>query len=386
MEEHILKWLWLTQTKGITNGDITALFEQFDTVEEIYGEKDFSNIQHVKPSVRQALKDKSLKKAENVLQAANKCDTQILVYDDKNYPDSLRTIHSPPYVLYIRGEIMNWDRLLAIGIVGTRDCTDYGVKAANVISAGLAENGVTVVSGMARGIDSAAARAALNAGNKTIAVLGCGTDVVYPPENAKLMLEIIENGAVISEYPPGSKPDRTHFPWRNRIISGLSRGVVITEAPKKSGALITAEYALEQGRDIFAVPGSIFKDTCKGTNKLLASCAKAVASAEDILEEYTYEIERLNLEKPQGIKKLFAGRKTEKVNNEIKLSINDKRYDGLSEDEKSVIALLLEDNLHIDDITRKTGFDIARLTPIMSMLEFSGLIQKIPGNNYKLNV
>lgn len=385
MEERILYWLWLTTARGISNPDITALWEQLDSIEEIYNLKDYSGVYGVRPYTKRLLKNKSLKTAERVVAAAEKTNMKILTFDDPRYPDSLRTIESPPYVLYLRGEIMNWDRLLTIGVVGTRDCTEYGIKVTNKIAGGLAENGITVVSGMARGIDSVAARAALNAGNKTIAVLGCGADVVYPEENAELMHKIIENGAVISEYPPGYPVRPSNFPWRNRIISGLSRGVLITEAPKKSGALITARYALEQGRDIFAVPGSIEKPSCAGTNALLTRCAKAVTCAEDILEEYVYAIERLKIEKPKGFKAVFS-KKKEPVNNEIKLTIDEKRYAGLSEEEKKVILLLMEQNMHIDDITRKCGVDAARLTPMLSMLEFGGYIQKIPGNNYKLNI
>ena len=384
MQKNILYWLWLTDS--VSNKDITALLEQFDSVEEIYGAKDYSHIAGVKPSALRALMNKSLESAEKILLKSKECDTKILTFDDVNFPDRLRTIESPPYVLYLRGEIMKWDRILGVGVVGTRSASEYGIMATKRISASLAEAGVTIVSGMASGIDAAAARAALDAGNKTIAVLGCGTDRAYPYENAELMEEIISNGTVISEYPPGTKPLASNFPWRNRIISGLSRGVLVTEAPRKSGALITADYALEQGRDIFAVPGSIFKETCEGTNALLSRCAKAVWDGQGILEEYIYEIERLHIEKPKGLKKILTLGQKEKVNNEITIDITDKRFAGLSEDEKAILMLLINSNLHIDDIKRKSGFDIAKLTPILSMLEFSGYVQKIPGNNYKINL
>lgn len=385
MEKQILYWLWLTTCRGISAKDITALMEQFDTVEEIYAEKDFSHVSDIKPTARRSLENKSLKRAESVLDACGKKNITILTYDDINYPDSLRVIPNPPYVLYLRGEIMNWDRLLGIGVVGTRSCDRYGIEVTRKLAGELAENGVTVIAGMARGIDTVAARAALDAGNKTIAVLGCGADIVYPPENKKIMQEIIENGAVISEYPPGALPLPAHFPWRNRIISGLSRGVLVTEAPKRSGALITANAALEQGKDVFAVPGSIFAKNCEGTNALLAGGAKAVYSAQGILEEYTFEIERLNITKPTGIKRILHG-SGEKVNNEIRLSPDDKRFSGLSEDEKKIIMLLIDSNMHIDDIARRSGIDAAKLATVLAMLEFGGHIQKIPGNNYKLNL
>ena len=384
MENNTLYWIWLVEQCGIFNTDINSILEQFDSVEEIYKETDFKDVTNVKPSTLRKLKDKNIKKAENILNTIRKMGAEVITYDDVRYPDMLRSILNPPYVLYMKGEIMNWDRILGIGVVGTRKCTEYGIKSTNMIAEDLAACGVTVIAGMARGIDSVAHRAALSAGNKTLAVLGCGLDVVYPPENKELMEQIAENGTIISEYPPKTGPDKRNFPWRNRIISGLSRGILVTEAPKRSGALITAEYALEQGRDVFAVPGSIFKAQSEGANRLLASGAKAVTSAKDILDEYVFEIERLKIEKPTVIEKIFKGGK--KINNEIKISLDDKRFLGLTDEDKQIISLLIEDNMHIDDIARRTGIEAGSLSIKLSMLEFSGHIQKIPGNNYKLNV
>ncbi len=384
MENNVLYWVWLTDICGVYNNDINALLEQFDTVEEIYEATDYSSILNVKPSTLRKLRDKSLKKAEKVKENCGKIGAEIITFDDVRYPDMLRTIANPPYVLYMRGEIMKWDRILGIGVVGTRECSDYGHKAVDYIVKDLALCGATIISGMALGIDGLAARAALDAGNKTVAVLGTAIDNPYPWENRHLMQEIIENGTVISEYPPGAKGMRGSFPWRNRIISGLSKGVLVVEAPKKSGALITANYALEQGKDVFAVPGNIFKKESEGTNNLLSSGAKAVGSAEDILNEYVYEIERLKIKKPPIVSKIFA--KPEKVENEIKLSIEDKRFSGLADSDKKIISLLIEENMHIDDIARKSEIPMGELTTKLAMLEFSGHIQKIPGNNYKLNV
>ena len=382
-----LYWLWLTTIEGITGYDITALLERFESAEDIFNAKNYDGIIGIKSAVKSKLKDKSLKNAKKALQDAEAVGAKVITYDSINYPDILRFTENPPYVLYLRGEIPNWDRLLMIGVVGTRDATDYGIAATKKICTELAENGVTVVSGMARGIDAVAARSAIMAGGKTIAVLGCGVESAYPAENQGLMNDIIKNGAVISEYPIGSKPLRTHFPERNRIISGLSRGILVTEAPKKSGALITANYAVDNGRDLFSVPGSIFKDSCQGSNMLLGMNAKAVTSGQDILDEYTYEIERLKIEKPKGnVFHAMVGKEPEKINNEIKISINDKKYQSLSGEEKAVTELLIESNMHIDEITRRSGMDISKLTPILSMLEFGGYIKKLPGNYYKLNI
>lgn len=203
---------------------------------------------------------------------------------DGEYPARLRKIFDPPEVLYYRGRLPK-DELL-VAVVGARKASAYGRNAATMLAAGLAAAGVGVVSGAARGIDSAAHTGALDGGGYTVAVLGCGVDVVYPPENGKLLDRIAEQGAIISEYWPGAEPQARFFPVRNRIISGLARGVVVVEAAAKSGSLITADWALEQGRDVFAVPGSIFSGTSSGANKLLKQGAKPVTSAADILEEY----------------------------------------------------------------------------------------------------
>lgn len=373
-------WLWLTAVQNISPGEITALLEYFNTPEEIYRTKDYSAVPGIRPFTKFMLRDKDTKRAELAARRAEECGAKILTFDDIDYPDSLRMTDNPPYVLYVRGEIMKWDRILGIGVVGTRSCSDYGIAATNKLCTGLAEAGVTIISGMARGIDSAAAKCALRSGGKTIAVLGCGIDIAYPPENAGLMEEIAQNGAVITEFPPGTKPLAKNFPWRNRIISGLSRGIIVIEAPKKSGALITADHALEQGKNVYAVPGSIFKENCEGSNKILSNYAKPVSCSEDILEDYIFETEKMRIEKPK------KNNKNKAVNNEIKLNIEDKRYSTLSEDEKTIVELLLESNMHIDDLTRKSGMDSAKITPILSLLEFGGFISKIPGNNYKLNV
>ncbi len=203
---------------------------------------------------------------------------------DADFPDRLRRIFDPPQVLYYRGRLPQ-DELL-IGIVGARRASAYGRNAAKALAAGVVAGGAGVVSGAARGIDSAAHEGALEAGGYTVAVLGCGVDVVYPPENGKLLARIAEQGAIVSEYWPGGEPLPHHFPVRNRIISGLSHGVTVVEAAEKSGSLITADWALEQGRDVFAVPGSIFSATSAGANRLLKQGAKPVTTAADILEEY----------------------------------------------------------------------------------------------------
>ena len=375
--DSLIYWVWLGNLPGIFSNKITALMEHFESIEEIYKAADYRNIPGISRGDALILGSKDLSHAKEIIEKINKLGAYILTYDDIDYPDELRKIDSPPYVLYLKGEKLSWDRLFAIGVVGTRRCTAYGAKAADNLCFDLAARGITIVSGMARRIDSAAARAALRAGGKTIAVLGSGIDVIYPPENRELMEEIEKSGTVMTEYPPGSQPMAHHFPERNRIISGLSKGVLVIEAPLKSGALITANYALEAGRDLFAVPGEIFKDNSKGTNLLIKQGARIVSSAMDIIEEYPADIEKLvpAEEKPE-----------EPVNNIRRITIDDEKYQALDKKEQSVISLLIEKNMHIDDISVHTGIDIGELNAMLPMLEMLGLIRKLPGDNYKLEV
>ena len=288
---------------------------------------------------------------------------------------------------------MQWDKLFTIGVVGTRIYDDYGKITTVRLCSQLARCGVTIVSGMARGIDSIAANSALRANGKTIAVLGSGLDVIYPPENKELYRRITEHGAVISEYPPGSEALRGHFPERNRIIAGLSRGVLVTEAPRRSGSLITARYALENNRDVFAVPGNILNERYAGTNSIIQSFAKLVMSAEDIIAEYPYDAARL-------IKAMVAsGEKeqpvtAEEIHEEIPedipekrhVSADDERYSELNETEKLIIKYLTERNMRVDEIIRGSGMSASEINTVLVMLEIKGMVRRLPGNCYELKI
>jgi DNA processing protein len=205
---------------------------------------------------------------------------------DGDYPARLTNIPDPPLVLYIRGRLPALDEEAAVAVVGTRSCTPYGLKAAERIGYELARHGCLVVSGLARGIDSAAAKGTLRAGGRVVGVVGSGLDIVYPPENKKLFDDVAAVGAIVSEYPPGSPAAPRHIPQRNTVMSGLSVGVTVIEAPEKSGALITATHALEQGRDVFAIPGNVDSPACKGSNNLLREGAVLVTTGREIAEEY----------------------------------------------------------------------------------------------------
>ena len=392
--ENILYWLWLTTKARITSTKITHLLERYESIRDIYETTDYSRLNNFSPSLIAALNDKSLEHAREVYKRTEEAGARVLAFDDKDYPDMLRNIIDPPYVLYVKGENLPWDRLFTIGVVGTRKCDPYGRMATMNISRDLARMGVTVVSGKARGIDSIAAEAALRVGAKTIAVLGSGIDVIYPPENDKLYDAITKNGAVVTEYPPKTPALPTNFPIRNRIIVGLSRGVLVTQAPKRSGARISARCALENNRDVFAVPGDIFQMQYAGTNEIIKSYAKPITCANDIIVEYPYETGRMKLLKGENAndKSDMQNTGTESVlptpvySNSIQVSVEDKKYANLKPKEKEIIKLLIESNLHTDEIIRKTGIPTGELNTIMVLLEMNGMVKRLPGNNYKLKL
>jgi len=272
--------------------------------------------------------------------------------DDPAYPPRLGRIAYPPYLLYVRGRA---DLLgsLAVAVVGTRRPSDYGQRAAARIAGDLAAAGVTVVSGLALGVDAAAHQAALDAGGDTVAVLGCGVDVAYPPRNRRLAARIAEEGALVGEYPPGRPPDAGNFPARNRIVSGLARATVVVEAGIKSGALITAEYAADQGADVFAVPGSIFRPTAEGTNNLLANGAGVARGADDILGALA-----LSRAADQN-----AARRT------------------LPADpaEEAVLTHLADDPRHIDELSRAAGLDAQTVSRTLMLMELKGMVRQVGG-------
>lgn len=280
---------------------------------------------------------------------------------DKDYPVNLKSIYDPPFILYIKGKIIPED-VSAVAIVGTRRLSEYGKAATEKIVKGLIARKATIVSGMARGIDTVAHRTALSCGGRTIAVLGSGINVCYPPENRRLFEQIAQEGAVISEFPMSTAPERYNFPVRNRVISGLSLGVVVIEAGRKSGALITADMALEQGREVFAVPGSIFSDGARGSHSLIRQGAKLVESCEDVIDE-------IDLLK-EGMLPL-KGREN-----------NETDPVDLSDEEERVYSLLSYDPLQIDSISEMTDFPINRISFILVNLEMKGRIREIPGKMF----
>lgn len=295
--------------------------------------------------------------------AARRLGARILTPLDELYPEPLRSIYDPPLALYIRGTWEAKDRH-AVALVGSRRCTHYGRQTADRLAFQLAKVGFTVVSGLARGIDRAAHEGALKAGGRTLAVLGSALDTLYPPENADLAEAVAEHGALLSEYPLGRPPDRTTFPYRNRLISGLSQGVVVVEAPLPSGALITADAALEQGRAVFAVPGRVDAPTSRGCHRLIKTGAKLVESVDDILEEFEMLIPE---ERRRAARE--AARRPDVP---------------LTPEEERIVRALAQETLDVDALARAASVPIATLSSLLIGLEMKRVIRMLPGRRVEL--
>lgn len=381
--EHILYWLWLTTKYGISPSKIKVLLEYFKTVEEIYFSKNFNNIYGLNDKIKSSLADKDLSKAEKILEQTAKLNQKILVYDNENYPNILKNISSPPYVLYVQGKVLELDKVLTIGVVGTRNSSEYGRVVTDRICRELAQYGAVTIGGLARGIDTVGAWATLNAGGVAVGVVGSGLDIVYPSENVELVKAITEKGCIISEYAPGTPPIRNHFPARNRIIAGLSRGILVTEAPEKSGALITAKYALENDRDVFAVPRNITDTNFLGTNKIIQQGAKLINGAMDIINEYPYA-EKVA---PKSVKsEPLQTVKNNNTNPPIQKTVDESKYSKLNEFEKQIIDILKKSDMQIDELSREMKRNVSEINTKLIMLEVKGLVKKLPGSKYQLKL
>lgn len=290
MQENALFWIWLSEALGAANRDFRTLITMYEGPYELFHaeEEELERIPNITERTKHALASKSLERATEILDRCQRQGIGVLPYADERYPKALRDIKDPPVVLYCKGQLPQLDRRLSIGMVGTRRMSAYGLQSAYKIAYELATAGAIVVSGMAAGIDGVCAAAALAAKGETVAVLGCGLDVVYPKHHRALMEEIERHGLLLSEYPPGTRPNHYHFPIRNRLISGLSQGTLVVEAGLGSGSLITAKDAILQGRDVFALPANVGSRGAEGTNGLLRDGANLVIGAEDLLKTYQY--------------------------------------------------------------------------------------------------
>jgi DNA processing protein len=350
-------WVGFNRVHGIGPSRLEKLLLAFGGIEEAWNASalDLERAKLGPRYVQALLETRRTLDLDEEMERLDEAGFHVLTWDDSNYPERLREISASPPVLYIWGELDPHDRWAA-GIVGTRQPTPYGRTVTQDLASALAVNGVTVVSGMARGIDGISHAAALESGGRTLAVLGSGLDEIYPPEHRNLAQRIAKRGAVVSDYPLGTKPEGRNFPPRNRIISGLSLAVVIVEAGESSGALITANYAAEQGRTLYAVPGRIYSRASRGTHRLLRSGAQPLTSVDDLLEG-------LNLD-------LIA--RQEQVGHEL----------PEDEKERSVYKTLTGDPIHVDEIQLRCGLPISEVTAALALMELKGRVQQVGGMQY----
>ncbi|MCX6080043.1 MAG: DNA-processing protein DprA [Chloroflexi bacterium] len=350
-------WVGFTLVKGIGAVRLQTLIDHFGDVGTAWNASPFDLVAAgIGPKL-----------AERVIQVRNKVNLdeymaqaennsiKILTWNDAEYPAHLKEIDQPPPVIYMRGDVTQEDSW-AVGIVGTRAVTPYGRQVTEELATVLAQNGVTIVSGLARGVDAVAHHAALKAGGRTLAVLGSGVDKIYPPEHRQLAEKIFQHGAVISDYPPGTPPESANFPPRNRIISGLSMAVVVVEAGEISGALITAQFAADQGRDVFAVPGPVYAPQSKGTNRLIANGARILLQPADMLEalDLTRNVER------REVRRVVPSDATE----------------------AALLGYLGAQPVHVDEIRNQLSLPIEKISAALTMMELKGMVRQVGGMNY----
>ena len=381
-------WLWLTELRGLTNQTRLALLRHFDTPEDVFY-ADAGEILLTEGITREQaalLEDHSLSAADKILADCQRLNIHILTLQDAGYPARLKNIYDPPSLLYMKGRLPAFDEELTVAVVGTRDCTPYGITCAEKLGYGLTRGGAVVVSGLAKGIDAAATRGALRAGGVTVAVVGNGLDVRYPYESRFLYEDVAAVGVLLSEYPPGAEPAKSHFPARNRILSGLSAATLVVEAPERSGALITANTALEQGRDVFAVPGPIDAPASVGCNRLIRDGAGLVTEAWDILESYTERFpDKLRQDRARKVPQALgyqARQRTEAkpVPPSLSLSRNDL---SLTDDQIALLqALGTEEPELVDDLIERTGIPTRRVLSALTVLEIENLVRQHSGKRY----
>lgn len=370
MERQELKyWLAWNKVKEIGPIRFANLMKDFSSLAEAWhiksGTKKFMKILHIGENTWKKIEmEKQRIDPDSELAMLDKMKVNVITIKEEGYPALLKNIYDPPPMIYYRGDFIKiMKRKMGIAIVGSRKATYYGRKVAREIAAELASRGYIIISGLARGIDTNAHLGSLEAKGQTIAVLGCGIDRIYPPENRSLTYRIIENGAVISEFPIYTKPEKSNFPRRNRIISGLTVGTLVVEASEKSGALITADFALDQGREVFAIPGSIHSFLSRGCHKLIKQGAKLVHSYQDILEEFEEKSE---------------------INRGEEGTVKEERMiqENLTDHEKKFLKYISIEPLHIDEIADLTELSHALVSETLLSLELKNIIREIEGKRY----
>ncbi len=403
-------WVWLSQCFLPGSDKPNQLLQDFGSPEEFYheGRTALSNIDYLTDSERSKIERTSLERAEFILNECKRLGIQVITLESALYPKHLKNIFAAPLVLYVKGSLEGLDEVPLITVVGTRTASDYGKRVTGNISFELARAGAVIVSGCAVGIDGYAHLGALKAGGRTIAVLGCGLDVDYPKVHRELKQQILKkNGALISELPPGTETTPTIFPIRNRILAGLSLGTLVTEAPMKSGALITIQHALEQGRDIFCVPPSdIYSPSCSGVIRYLRDGAVPVFCAKDVILEYlslypqTIDVSRLldsyagmvqspkmmrrEKEVDKSKKQLSSSSSERKEKDEEDISKKPEPPASLTENEKKIYHCLEFKPKVVDEIATISGMEMKDVLAVLTTLEVKGYIFSVSGSRYGL--
>ena len=389
--------LWLSTRKGIAPGVATRLLEHFGTAEAVYyADQEECALLQLGEQLQASLADKSMDGVEQILERCDRQGISLLSCQDGAYPERLRQLYDYPLVLYVKGRLFRFDEELAIAMVGARKCTPYGVTVAGRMGMELARGGALVISGLAQGIDAAALRGALQGGGPVVSVLAGGVDVIYPKENQWLYQDVAAAGAILSENPPGTRPEGWRFPLRNRIISGLSVGVVAVEAAEnRSGTLITARAALEQDRDVFAVPGPADAPMSGGTNLLIARGeAKLVRSAWDVLSEYRTRFPR-KLRQVAPLCEEEAGRRLETSGECQSPTAGDRRdvppsrplrsredWERMGNEQREIFSLLQTHKLTADEIVGRSEIPARRVNSALTFLQAWGYIEELPGRRF----
>ena len=375
---------------GIGNHTIRRLLAAFGSAEKSVAatSEELAQIDGLTPDVREQLIDgRSRAPLAQELELIQQHQCHIVTINDDSYPPLLKQIDDPPALLYVIGEFPLQDAP-SIAIVGSRSPTEYGKTISHQLSHQLAERGITVVSGFARGIDTCVHRGALEAGGDTIAVFGCGLSIIYPETNRALAEDIIKSGALISEFPMTMPPRGTNFPRRNRVISGLTLGTLVVEASERSGSLITARHAAEQGREVFAIPGQIFSNVSRGTHSLINQGATLINSVDDLLDALPDYAQTLGGESPESTRQPPSLKRSDKVarsqsvEKESAPAPQPKAHLNLTPDEQAVLSAMDADSVHIDAITRVTQLPIGKVSSLLVMLELKGIVQQLPGKQF----
>ena len=389
-------WLWLSTRKGLRSEHINRLLEHFGTPEAAYfaDPGEYELLEELPQGAGEVLLDKDLARAEAILADCDRLGVRILTCGDADYPDRLKNIFDPPAVLYVKGRLPAFDEELAISVVGSRKPSEYGRRMAARLGLELAQGGALVISGIAQGLDTEALKGALKGGGAVVSVLGCGVDVHYPWQNRHLYDDVAAAGALMSEYPPGTEPEGWHFPVRNRILSGLSLGVVAVECTLRSGTMSTVNQALDQDRDVFAVPGNADTPLSEGPNRLIQQGAKLVLSARDIFREYegrfpraarrartlSPEAEAARLGRRPAAKKQAPPEKIP-VDKRPEQAYIDKS--ALTDDQVDILLALEDRSLLAEDLIEATRLPAKRVLTALTLLQVQGYVAEHPGKRFQ---